>query len=64
MHRLLTPAEIEAAAARAGLRMAEVCRRAGIAPSTFSRWKSGQTMPSIDVYERLVAAACVERPAA
>jgi transcriptional regulator with XRE-family HTH domain len=56
MHQLLTAQEIETAAREAGLSMAEVCRRAGIAQSTFTRWKRGTTEPTIGVYGRLVKA--------
>jgi len=56
MHELLTPKEIEEHAAAAGRTMAEVCRSAGVAPSTFTRWKAGQTEPTLGVYRRLVAA--------
>jgi transcriptional regulator with XRE-family HTH domain len=52
----MTPEQIEAAAEIAGLSMAEVCRRAGIAQSTFGRWKNGRTEPTLDVYRRLCAA--------
>jgi transcriptional regulator with XRE-family HTH domain len=54
---LLTASEIEAEAAAAGLSMAEVCRRAGVAQSTFTRWKSGKTEPTLDVYRKLRDAA-------
>jgi transcriptional regulator with XRE-family HTH domain len=53
----LTPQEIEAAAVAAGISMAEVCRRARVAPSTFSRWKAAKTEPTLGVYRRLRAAA-------
>lgn len=61
MHDLLSPAEVERLAGEAGLSMAEVCRRAGIAQSTFTRWKAGRTEPSIGVYRRIVQA--MEAPA-
>jgi transcriptional regulator with XRE-family HTH domain len=50
---LLEPAEIEALAGQAGFSMAEVCRRAGISQSTFTRWKAGRTEPTLDVYRKL-----------
>lgn len=56
MMNLLTPAEIEKRAYDARLSMAEACRRAGISHSTWMRWKSGDTNPSIAIYERLVKA--------
>tara|TARA_R110002126_G_scaffold2345_11_gene13523 strand:+ start:439 stop:726 length:288 start_codon:yes stop_codon:yes gene_type:complete len=63
MQDLLTPHQIEAHATAAGLSMAEVCRRAQVATSTFSRWKSGKTEPTLDVYRRLRNAALKEAPA-
>lgn len=57
MPDLLTPADIERLAAAAGRTMAAVCRDAGVAPSTFTRWKNGTTEPTLDVYRRLVQAA-------
>jgi len=54
---LLTPSEIEARAKSAGLSLGELCRRADIAMSTFYRWRSGETSPTLDVYRRLVEAA-------
>lgn len=59
MHDLLTPGEIEARAVARGQTMAEVCRAAGVAPSTFTRWKAGRTEPTLGVYRRLVAAVTV-----
>ena len=55
MDSLLTPADIERLAEEAGLTLKEVCARAGIAQSTFSRWRAGKTVPSIDVYQRILA---------
>jgi transcriptional regulator with XRE-family HTH domain len=57
MSALLTPAQMEARARDAGLSLVELCERAGIALSTFYRWRSGDTSPSIDVYRRLEAAS-------
>lgn len=51
-----TPADLEGAATRKGLSIAEVCKRAGVARSTFTRWKSGDTSPTISVLEKLVQA--------
>ena len=56
MSTLLSPDDFLAAAADAGTSMSEVCRAAGIAPSTFSRWKAGQTSPSIENYQALLTA--------
>lgn len=55
MSELLSPKDVEKLAAAAGKSMAEVCREAGVAPSTFTRWKAGQTEPTLGVYRRLVA---------
>jgi transcriptional regulator with XRE-family HTH domain len=56
MPALLSPTAIEALAAQANLSMAEVCRRAGVSQSTFTRWKAGKTEPTLDVYRKLCAA--------
>jgi transcriptional regulator with XRE-family HTH domain len=59
MSILLTPEQVEAKAAAAGKTMAEVCREASIAPSTFSRWRRGETEPTLGVYRRICAAVGV-----
>jgi predicted transcriptional regulator len=64
MHDLLSPQEIEARAAEAGRTMTEVCRTAGVAPSTFTRWKAGQTEPTLGVYRKLVSAVAPKAEAA
>jgi predicted transcriptional regulator len=56
MERLLSPNDIELAAAEAGINVMELCRRANIAHTTFYRWKAGKTRPGIDVYERILDA--------
>lgn len=56
MSAILTAQEVERRAEAVGLSMASVCRRAGIAVSTFTRWRAGKTAPSIRVYERLIDA--------
>jgi transcriptional regulator with XRE-family HTH domain len=53
---LLTAEEVERRAAEVGVSVKQLCARAGIAHTTFYRWKTGQTKPRIDVYERLRAA--------
>lgn len=52
----MTPNDVERQANEAGQSMADLCRSAGIAPSTFSRWKNGKTEPTLSVYRKLVAA--------
>jgi predicted transcriptional regulator len=64
MSELLTPEEIERRASVAGLSMADVCRSAGIARSTFSRWKAGETEPTLSVYRRLCEAVSPAESAA
>jgi hypothetical protein len=57
MRVILTPAEIETAAKAHGLSMISVCKAAGIAYSTFTRWKGGATEPTLGVYRRIFDAA-------
>lgn len=59
MSILLTPDQIEVKAAACGKSMAAVCREAGIAQSTWSRWRRGETEPTLGVYRRLCAAVSV-----
>ena len=59
MSYLIPPCEVEEHAKAAGKTMAEVCKEAGIAQSTFSRWKAGVTSPTIDNYAALLRAAGV-----
>jgi predicted transcriptional regulator len=63
MSDLLTPADIERLARKLGITMAEVCRRAGIATSIFTRWKSGLTSPSYRNYQRIIDAVHAGKPA-
>lgn len=44
--KLPTPNEIEDAAKAARLSMNELCRRAGVSRSVFSRWKNGSGITS------------------
>lgn len=64
MAKLHTPADIERLAGKAGKSIAQVCREARVAQSTFSRWKGGKTEPTLDVYRRLVAVVTPPRKAA
>jgi transcriptional regulator with XRE-family HTH domain len=63
MSAILTPTDVEALAAKAGKTMMQVCKEANIAPSTFSRWKRGETSPSLKVYEKIMQAAAAEERA-
>jgi transcriptional regulator with XRE-family HTH domain len=56
MDALLSPADVERLADEAGLSVAELCKRANIAHTTFYRWRIGRTSPSLDVYRRLYEA--------
>lgn len=49
------PEMIEARAAKAGLTMAAICRRADVANSTWTRWKQGKGV-SLAVYYRILSA--------
>jgi len=57
MGSTLTPELVEATAKANGLSVAMLCSRAGVAHSTFTRWRKGETEPTLDVYRRLVTAA-------
>lgn len=57
MHDLMTPQQIEEMARQNGLSMRQVCQVAGIAFSTFTRWRQQKTEPRIGIYARLVIAA-------
>ena len=43
-----TPQDLEILAVRAGISVAEACRRAGLVPDVFTRWKRGKSNPSIE----------------
>ena len=47
------PDEVEAAAAKAGASMRLVCATAGIAHTTWYRWKNAETKPTVDVLVKL-----------
>ena len=63
MDPLLTPREIRTAAASRDISVAEMCRRAKIAESTFYRWEAGGDVRT-EIYSRLKTAACGEEQAA
>jgi len=52
----LTAEFIEERAKAAGLSLEELCGRAGIALSTFYRWRAGVTEPRLETYRLLLAA--------
>jgi transcriptional regulator with XRE-family HTH domain len=52
----MTPHEIEIAAVTNGLKMKDVCERAGVAFSTFWRWKNKGAKISLESHDKLCAA--------
>lgn len=56
IERPLTADALESLAQKAGLSMAEVCRRAQVATSTFFRWKGGKSGLTMESYVRLLDA--------
>lgn len=53
---IVTAKEMRDRARKVGLSDKELCEIAGIANSTFTRWKSGRTRPSMDRYCRIIEA--------
>lgn len=45
--------DLEAQARAAGKSISEVCREAGVARSTFTRWKSGDNAPNIRTLRKI-----------
>lgn len=45
--------ELEREANRLGISANELCRRAGIARSTWTRWKAGVTSPRLEIWRRI-----------
>lgn len=54
MPELLSPSDVETLARDRGLSVAQLCAQAGVAHSTFTRWRAGKTEPTLDVYRRFV----------
>lgn len=48
-----TPKQVEDAAERRSLTIAQMCRRADIDPQTFHRWKAGKGMPTLASIQRM-----------
>lgn len=63
MDRIVSAAEIEERARLRGLSMMQVTRRAGIAHSTWTRWRAAKSRPTLAVYERILAALDSDAPA-
>ncbi|GLQ68944.1 hypothetical protein GCM10007866_13950 [Gluconobacter albidus] len=56
MKNLPSPADIESDARERGIAIGDLCRRAQVARSTFTRWKAGETSPTLAVVGRLIQA--------
>ncbi|MBO1362088.1 helix-turn-helix transcriptional regulator [Acetobacter sacchari] len=56
MSAITDPVELETAAKSGGISMKEVCLEAGVAQSTYCRWKNGSTSPRLEVVQRLSVA--------
>ncbi len=54
MSKTLPADAIERRARAAGLSLNELCRKAEIARSTFTRWKAGDNGLRVDSYDRLI----------
>lgn len=48
--------QIENRASAVGMSVNELCKRARVARSTFTRWKAGAHAPQMRVYRKLLAA--------
>jgi hypothetical protein len=53
---IYAPDQVVGRMIEAELTQAELCHNAGIAPSTFTRWRSGRTGISLDVYLSIISA--------
>jgi predicted transcriptional regulator len=47
--------DFEERAFQLGISLPELCRRAGISPQVFSRWKAGETSPTLDKLEKVAS---------
>ncbi len=62
MHIANPVQQIEARATQAGLSVTELCQKAGVARSTFTRWKAGTTSPTQRILKRLAQQLPEEAP--
>jgi transcriptional regulator with XRE-family HTH domain len=53
MEDILSPDEIYLRARASGISISDLCKRAGVAHTTFYRWRAGESSPNLDVYCRL-----------
>ena len=56
LNHLVTPCGLKDWADACGLKMNDICREAGVARSTWWRWKTGRVGMTIAVYTKLVDA--------
>jgi transcriptional regulator with XRE-family HTH domain len=52
-----TMAEIETRLSAAGLAVAEACAEAGVAYSTWTRWRAGRVLPNVRTLDKIERAA-------
>ena len=50
---ILSPADMQEAARSMGMSMSKVCQQAGIAHTTYHRWRRGKHQLRLDIYKRL-----------
>ena len=62
MADLPTPQDIEIMAIRAGISVAQACRDARVAPAVFTRWKRGETTPTLESLGKIMAALRAANP--
>lgn len=48
--------KVQEMARKAGISIAELCRRAGVSRGTLTRWEKGQTSPTFRIWEKLEGA--------
>lgn len=60
-YRIPTAAELEADASAAGLSITALSERAGVAHSSYYRWRAGNAVPSIDTMNKWLAAIAAAR---
>lgn len=55
MLELPTPQDVEILAVKAGITVAEACRRAKLVPDVFTRWKRAKSSPSLKSVGAIIA---------
>lgn len=49
--------KVQDMARKAGISIAELCRRANVSRGTLTRWEKGETAPTFRIWEKLESAA-------